>query len=158
MSRDEVVASMANKLADGAIVANNSTKKNRHKKVMIKCYIAVGVLILLITIALRNKSPQEETGSTYLKSATVLQSPFLKMKTAFNEGTISVDEYALYLNYLLVKYDSVPEQYRTPRPIVQEKQIVEELKKIWSKINLSTRKKIERDIPQLTSNNKGNNN
>ena len=65
---------------------------------------------------------------------------------------IGADEYALYMAYLLVKYDSIPENFKTPSPKIMSKEVYAELDRIWGSISLRMRQKITFELlPQFRS-------
>lgn len=151
MSREEVVASMANKLAEGTVLTSNKKKTHSKRIFVVVGIISGGIICLLLLFAVLGKSQNKETDTSYLKNISVAQSPHFKLKTAFNEGKIGVNEYALYLDYLLVKYDSVPGQYKTPRPFIDSKEVDVEIRKIWGRLSIRTRSRIIQDLPHLNS-------
>lgn len=149
MSREEVIASMANKLADGSVV--NTKRKVRRRIIIINLAVILSFGTLVFSVSFSKKSHQQRQSNSYLQTASMVQSPLLKLKTAFQDGTIGADEYALYLTYLLVKYDSVPEIFQTPRPHINATEINAELDKTWNRLSMGIRKKIRELLPQFRS-------
>lgn len=147
MSRNEVIASMANKLADGT---GTGVKPKSRKKILI-VNLAVIIIFgsLVFSVSFSKKPPEPVKKISYIEAAKVLHSPLVKLKTAFREGTIGADEYGLYMTYLLVSYDSVPENYRTTKPMIDGNEINAELEKIWGELSMRMRQKITRELPQF---------
>lgn len=147
MSREEVIASMANKLAVGSVV--NTKRKVRRRIIIINIVVILIFGTLVLSFSFSKKSHKQQQSHSYLKTASMVQSPLLKLKTAFQSGTIGADEYALYLAYLLVKYDSVPEIFQTPRPHINGNEINAELDKVWNYLSMGRRNKIKELLPQF---------
>lgn len=152
MSREEVIASMADKLAEGSAV---KAKKKFHRKIHLINLVVIllsGTMVLLVSISMPKKPLQQKQSRSFLQTASAMQNPLLKLKSAFQNGAIMTDEYALYMAYLLVRYDSVPEKFRTPRPKIIREEVYAELDRIWGRISLRMRQKITDELlPQLRS-------
>jgi len=82
----------------------------------------------------------------------VMDDPLTKVMTAHNEHLISHDEYALLLDCMLVKYDSLPSHYKSERPFVKTPEVLKALSGIWVQLKSSTQEKILADIPLLKRN------
>ncbi len=152
MSRKEVIASMANKLADGSV---EGTKKKFHRKILIINLSVIslfGTMVFFVSTSISKKSSQQELHNDFLQTASVTQSPLEKLKSAFQDGAIGADEYALYMTYLLVRYDSVPQNFKTPRPMINSEELYAELNKVWGRVSLRMRQRISEELlPQFRS-------
>lgn len=152
MNREQVIASMANKLADGSAV---NAKKKFHRKILLinmSVILLSGTMVLFVSISMSKKSLQHKQNNSFLQTASVMQNPLQKLKSAFQRGVIGADEYALYMAYLLVRYDSVPENFRTPRPKIISEEVYAEIDRIWGRISLRMRQRITSELlPQFRS-------
>jgi hypothetical protein len=143
MSREEVIASMANKLAERSIV----NKKKYHRKFLLVNFVVIllsGIMLLLISMS--KKTIQQKQSNSFLLTINVIQKPLHRIKNAFENGEIEADEYALYMAYLLVRYDSVPEKFQTLRPKVKSEEVYSELNSIWERVSLRMRQKITSEL------------
>ncbi len=141
MSREEVIASMANKLAERSLV----NKKKHHRKILLINF-AVILLSGIMLISMSKKTLQQKQSNSFLLTTNVRQETLLKIKNAFESGEIEADEYALYMAYLLVRYDSVPEKFQTLRPKVISEEVYTELNSIWERVSLRMRQKITNEL------------
>lgn len=152
MNREEVIASMASKLAEGSVV--NAKKKFHHKILLINLAVILlsGTMVLIVTISISKKPLHQNHNDSFLQVTHVMQSPLQKLKKAFQDEVIGADEYALHMAYLLVKYDSIPENFKTPSPKIMSKEVYAELDRIWGSISLRMRQKITFELlPQFRS-------
>lgn len=148
MTRDQVVASMAKKLAD----TNGSSKnqKKRWEKAFIINGVIIGLLILITGSVFSFKSPR-----TFIKNIKTTQgaltsdSPLSRLSTAYNQRHINHDQFALYLKDLLVRYDSLPQDFKTERPIIKEVQVHDELLNVWPSVSLDARLIILKELPKF---------
>ena len=130
MNREEVIASMASKLAEGSVV--NAKKKFHHKILLINLAVILlsGTMVLIVTISI-SKNLCTRIIMTLSAGYLCNAEPFTEIKKAFQDEVIGADEYALHMAYLLVKYDSIPENFKTPSPKIMSKEVYAELDRIW---------------------------
>ncbi len=149
MSREAVVASMANKLAEGQFVFKSKRKFAYNKIIPV---IAAGVLLTggLIWNFSRKNSGEESVPVKSLDSVMITRNPLYKLKGAFIDHVINADYYALCLKDMLTRYDSVPEVYRIAGPVINPEDVYSELNDIWVKVSPGIRFQITRDLPQFT--------
>lgn len=150
MNREEVIASMTGKLAEGSVV--NAKKNFRRKILLINLTVILlsGALVLIVSISMSKKNLPYKQNTSFLQATSVMQSPLHKLKNAFQDDVIGADEYALYMAYLLVRYDSIPENFRTPRPKIISEEVYTELNRIWGRISLRMRQRISIELlPQF---------
>lgn len=148
MTRDQVIASMAKKLAD-----TNGSPKNQKKrwgKAFIINGVIFGLLILITGLVFSFKSPRASVKNIKTTHGTLSpDSPLSKLSTAYNHRHIDHDQYALYLKDLLVRYDSLPQEFKTERPIIKEIQVHNELLNIWTSVSLDVRSTIIKELPKF---------
>lgn len=152
MSRDQVVASMARKLADsgnGDFVV--TSQKPSLKKVFVILSIILLVFASLTGVFFTRTSSATLSGKSQKTEVMVQNNPLHKLREAFRDQRISADQYALYLEDLLIRYDSLPQQYKVSRPMVKGDEVFHEYRDIWPKLSLRTRAKLVKDLPNLES-------
>lgn len=150
MSREEVIASMANKLAEGSVVKEKNTFRRKILLINLAVIFLSGMMVLFVSHSISKKTLQQKQNSSLLPTTNIMQDPLLKLKHAFEDEAIGADEYALYMAYLLVRYDSVPANFRTLRPKVISEEVYAELDRMWERVSLRMRQKINTELlPQF---------
>ncbi|NLP01082.1 MAG: hypothetical protein GX089_01165 [Fibrobacter sp.] len=149
MSRDRVVASMSKKLANTkGVNAANRSRKIRTTLIIIA--LIGSVLILLAGILFTNKKGvafNQNIRSGY--DSTLSDNPLSRLRNDFRQNLISPDQFAIYLQDLLIRYDSLPEYYKTRRPVISVDQVYNELTQVWSLLNLHVRSSILEALPDF---------
>jgi hypothetical protein len=143
-TRDELVASMAKKLA----VPGNRDKKRVNPYVLWISTFAFCFSVLLFLLASHGKK-KEAMVALESKQHVMLENPIQKLQTAYSDGFLSVDQYALYLSYLLVNYDSIPVQYKPAVPVVSEAQVYKALSELWLEISPERRELLRIKLPKF---------
>lgn len=148
--KDLVISSMARKLAD---VSNANDLKKKRKKKLTKPYliyssIAVIVTVLTIAVFFVNTSTQKQTANITIDSI-VQKYPLQNLNDAYKNGSITADQYAIYLRDYLIKYDSLPENFKQEGSVVLSDHIYKALIDVWMKLNLRTRASLIKDLPDL---------
>ncbi len=150
MSREEVIASMAGKLAEGSVVS--AKRKSRQKILLINLTVILlsGTMVLVVSISMSKKPLYNKQDYSFFQTASVMQNPLQKLRNEFQKEIIGADDYALYMAYLLVRYDSIPENFKTPRPKIISDEVYAELDRIWEHISLRMRQRITTELlPQF---------
>jgi hypothetical protein len=152
MSREEVVASMASKLAvgDGGPKVYKSKKKLSSKNI----YILISAVVFLSGMTwlyMSQNDPPKESQVRGLNNASFIykQNPLTKLKAAFHEDKISADYFALYLKDVLVRYDSIPNEFKVSRPVVKQNDVYRELSGVWTQLSPVVRSTITTELPQF---------
>lgn len=148
--KDLVISSMARKLAD---VSNaNELKKKKKKKLknpyLVYSSIAIIVTILVIAVFIVNMSMQKQTADITIDSI-VQKYPLRNLNDAYKNRSITADQYAIYLRDYLIKYDSLPENFKQEGSVVLSEHIYKSLIDVWMKLNLKTRASLLKDLPDL---------
>ena len=151
MSRDRVVASMSKKLANtkGVNAANRSRKI---RTTLIINALIGSALVLLICILFTNKKTAAVNQNVRSSNdSTLSDSPLSRLRNDFRQNLISPDQFAIYLQDLLIRYDSLPEYYKTRRPVISVDQVYNELTQVWPLLNLRVRSSILEALPDFKS-------
>jgi len=149
MGRDQVVATMVKKLAD-----KSSTDFAVHKKRKtgyLYIYAAAVAVVLVIAIIITGRSKSQIPVSTIIASSTQNESPLLKLNNALADGKISIDQYGTYLKELLVNYDSLPQVYKTNRPVIKDTEVYGAFAEVWPRLSVGTRARITKELPVIQS-------
>src|SRR5665647_1140298 len=128
--KDQVITSMAKKLADVSTVDDlERIKKKRGKKTNRIYIIAVMVFVCLsVTIYTIEKSRREQkVQQISVVSLANQDSPLNRLTDALKGESVSVDQYAMLLSDLLVRYDSLPERFKTNAPVILNEDVYRSL-------------------------------
>lgn len=152
--REKVVDSMAKKFADSGSVTHIITShRKRRFKPAVYIYILIGLsvvstglttLIMTGNIApeLTGRSAGQTTGIALTNSIDLLRDDLIQKK-------IGPDDYVLFLKDYLIRYDSLPEAYKTNRSSTTNSEIYRALFDIWPQVSLRTRANILKIMPYL---------
>lgn len=150
--KDQVITSMAKKLADVSTVDDlERIKKKRGKKTNRIYIIAVMVFVCLsVTIYTIEKSRREQKVQQISVASLANQdSPLNRLTDALKDESVSVDQYAMLLSDLLVRYDSLPERFKTNAPVILNEDVYRSLMGVWMQLNHQTRNKLAKTLPSL---------
>lgn len=150
--KDQVITSMAKKLADVSTVDDlERIKKKRGKKTNRIYIIAVMVFVCLsVTIYTIEKSRREQKVQQISVASLANQdSPLNRLTDALKDESVSVDQYAMLLSDLLVRYDSLPERFKTNAPVILSEDVYRSLMGVWMQLNHQTRNKLAKTLPSL---------
>lgn len=148
--RERLVRSMASKLAtgNGIEVIASSRRKKRARTVI---YLGVPVILFIIAgIVISVKSPG--TAAIAFKSGQPSTSKVNLIQLIHQDleiKKITVNQYAFYLRDILIRYDSLPSQYRPARPVATTENIYDSLCAVWSKIDLKNRAQLLKELPKI---------
>lgn len=148
--RERLVRSMAGKLAtgNGIEVIAVSRRKKKARKVL---YICIPVaLFIIICIVVLVKSPGTtaitiKSGQPVVQRISLLQ----LLHQDLENRKLSVNQYAFYLRDILIRYDSLPSEYRPARPVVVTEDIFDSLCAIWPKIDMKSREQLFKELPKI---------
>ncbi len=145
--RDEVVSSMAKKLADRD---ETMVFKKRSDPVPL-FFVIIGICLVAViaVVALVSFGEKEVEQPVAAVESAAPASPVELIETAYERGEITINDYGVYLTNVLVRYDSVPEAYRVERPMIIPDDIFIRLLRVWKRIRPELRVTILKDIPQL---------
>jgi hypothetical protein len=152
LKKDKIITSMAKKLADVTAVDDLARiKKNRGKK-NDRIYIiaVIGVLCLSGIIYTIEKSGREQK-LQQLSVASLVNNdnPLNRLTNALKDESVTVDQYAMFLNDMLLSYDSLPEKYKTDSPVILNEDVYKSIMRVWMQLNHQTRNKLIKNLPAL---------
>jgi hypothetical protein len=148
MDRDQVVATMAKKLADKSSTDFAVHKKKKNGLVYFSAVIAA---ILITTILIAGRSKSETSVSTALSTSSQNEGPLVKLRGALANGKITIDQYGTYLKELLVNYDSLPQAYKTSHPVIKDTEVYSAFAEVWPRLSIGTRTQITKELPEIQS-------
>jgi hypothetical protein len=149
MGRDQVVATMAKKLAYKS--STDFVVHKKKKKGYIYIYAAAVAAALVIAIIMTARSKPQIPVSTIIVSSTQNESPLLKLRNALADGKISIDQYGTYLKELLVNYDSLPQVYKTSHPVIKDTEVYNAFAEVWPRLSIGARTRITKELPVIQS-------
>ena len=140
--RKKVIDAMSKKLAtpgEPAIII-----KRRKRYIWMFVTVVICTTLSLIYFIVANYTPVFEQ-----KSTLSANSPFLLIKTAYQSNTLTEDEYAVLLCKLMVKYDSLPDNYKVPHPYIDVNEVYTAIRRLWPITMQSTREYLLLEFPSL---------
>jgi len=145
----EVVADMTRKLASGDDVVAKLVKDEKAKRRQI-FLIGAGVYVVLLggvtaTIFLFLKNPP----ATTVKQESAYSYPLESMERDHASDSITVDQYAVFLTYMLRHFDKVPSRYKGGVPRFSAREIFARLRDLWPRLSPQTKERIGEEFPQL---------
>jgi hypothetical protein len=149
MGRDQVVATMARKLAEKSSTDFAVHKKSKNRHVYI--YAAAVTVVLVIAIIITGRSKLQIPLSASNVSSIQNENPLLKLSDALADGEITVDQYGIYLKELLVNYDSLPQAYKTSHPAIKDTEVYSAFAKVWPRLSIGVRTRITKELPVIQS-------
>jgi hypothetical protein len=150
--KDQIINSMAKKLADVSAVDDlERIKKKRVKKTNRVYIIAVMIFVCLsVTVYTIEKTRREEKLQQVTMVSLVNQdSPLKRLTDALKDESVTVDQYAMFLSDLLIRYDSIPERFKTDRPVILNEEVYRSLMGVWMQLQHQTRNKLAKNLPAL---------
>ena len=151
--RDRLVDSMAKKLADGGSVEKTIIiHRKRRIKTMKYVYIAIALSVISTSFTYLVMTGRLFPGlvNTYTSEAVLPEKSALDLLNDDLEmRKIGPDQYALYLRDFLIRYDSLPNVYKSPGSLITSDQIYRALFTIWPQVSLRTRASLVKEIPHL---------
>jgi hypothetical protein len=148
--RERLVKAMAVKLATGNGIEVIASSR-RKKKARTIIYVSLPVLLFIIAaIVVFLKSPGTTAISIKSDQPVTPEISLLQLlHQDLEEKKITVNQYAFYLRDILIRYDSLPPQYRPDRPSVNTDEIFDSLCVMWPKIDLKVRAQLLKDFPKF---------
>ena len=151
--RDKVVDSIAKKFANHNNVEQIiSTHRKKQIKPIKYVYILIGLSVIstsLTSLVMTGKIAPGLTGGKRNVAATVQLNSVDLLKKDLNEDKIGPDQFALYLKDYLIRYDSLPDHYKTSSSTTTSSDIYRALYAIWPQVNLRTRALVIKALPRL---------
>lgn len=145
----EVVADMTRKLASGDDVVAKLVKDEKAKRRQI-FLIGAGVYVVLlggvtatVFLFLTNRP------ATTVKQESAYTRPLESMENDHRNDSITVDQYALFLSYMLMHFDKVPQKYKGGVPRFSAGEIFAKLRDLWPRLDPRTKEHIGKELPQL---------
>jgi hypothetical protein len=148
--RDRLVRSMAGKLATGNGIELIAAARRKKRSPLL--YIVGSIVFVSIGMVLFFHTPEKikinlNSNNSAIKKVNMIQ----LMHKDLDESKISVNQYAFYLRDILVRYDSLPQNYRTDSPDVQAQDIYDSLCATWSKLSNNSKGQLLQELPKLES-------
>jgi hypothetical protein len=144
--REVVVNSMTRKLAEHGKTPQNSVK---YKKLFIILPITTGIVVFFFIVLLLIRPDTNEYDQIDRSVANAFENPLSKLRKSMNEGNLSTDQYAVYLGYVLFRYDSLPEVFKADRPVIRALDVYDELENVWPRVGKRTKEYLQDNIPDL---------
>ncbi|HLV31841.1 MAG TPA: hypothetical protein VKY57_09755 [Chitinispirillaceae bacterium] len=148
MSREQIIASMAKKLAENSSSEIIIKKKLSDKSIY---FIAAAVLLAIVSIgtaiSFNNKSTVQQSQEP--EKVSRIDNPVAKLKNACDDKLINENQYAIYLKDLLIRYDSLPEKYKVTSPVISDIEVFDELSAIWPDLSYNIRLELINAIPDV---------
>ena len=151
--KDKIVSSMAKKLANVSTIDDlNKIKKQRNRK-PVPVYLVAIVITVCITAAFYfASSSNEEMRAKKIAAANLMlkDNPLTKLNIALKNDVISPDQFAMYCKDLLVRYDSLPDNFKTARPVISSNDVYAALGSVWLQLYPQTKSKLTKELPGLS--------
>ena len=154
--RTKVVDSMAKKFADSSSVTTIITAhRKRQVKPAVYIYILIGLSVVSTGVTTLIMTGKISTPGSSRRSATALadsapvKSSLALLQNDLEEKKISPDEYVLYLKDYLIRYDSLPEIYKSTQSSTTSTEVYQALFAIWPQVALRTRATMLKAMPFL---------
>lgn len=150
--KDKVVASMAKKLANENTAAEiEKNKKKRRRKPILGFVVAVLfsiIITVLFYFAILSTEKVQEEQRVAVQEA-LQDNPLSRLRTALTKDSITADQFAFYCRDLLVRYDSLPEQYKTDKVILSRDDIYASIVSVWFNLYPKTKIALTRELDGL---------
>ncbi len=150
--RERLVKAMAVKLATGnGIEVIASSRRKKRARTLIYLSIPV-VLFIIAAIVIIVKSPGTAAITVKSNHHSAPKINLLQLlHQDLEEKKITVNQYAFYLRDILIRFDSLPMQYRPERPAIITEDIFDSLCAVWPKIDLKNRAQLMKDFPKMNT-------
>jgi hypothetical protein len=150
--KDKVVSSMAKKLANENTAADiEKIKKKRKRKPLIGYVVAVlftVVMTVLFYFAILSTEKVQEKQRVSVQQA-LKDNPLSRLRTALINDIITADQFAFYCRDILVRYDSLPQQYKTEKVILSREDIYSAIVSVWFNLYPKTKNTLSRELVGL---------
>jgi hypothetical protein len=148
-SKDLVVASMVKKLASQP--AGQDLKKKK-KKIHVYVYVIIIVVIVITVMTvchLTNEKTENDLQKVTIATIKERENPLFLLQSAFKQDSITADQYALYLKDILIRYDSLPQKYKSPRAVILDEEVYHSMLDVWRLLSLRIKNTLLQDLPGL---------
>jgi len=150
--KDKVVSSMAKKLANENTAADIEKIKKKRKRKPIIGYVAAVLFTVVMTVSfyfaiLSTDKIQEEQRVAVQKALE--DNPLSRLRTALANDIITADQFAFYCRDILVRYDSLPEQYKTDKVILSREDVYASIVSVWFNLYPKTKVTLTRELAGL---------
>jgi uncharacterized integral membrane protein len=148
--REQLVRSMARKLATGnGIEIIAAARKRKRSRIVI--YTTSGILLfLIVAVILYLITPDQVTFNLDFNKSEKPEINLLQLLSKdLTEKKITFNQYVFYLRDILVRYDSLPKQYRPAMPDVKTQSVYDSLCAVWKKVDLQKRQQLLKELPKL---------
>jgi hypothetical protein len=151
--REKVVDSMAKKFADSSSVTHIiTTHRKRRIKPAIYIYVLIGLSVIttgFTTLLMTGRISPALINKAVLISAAPVKNSIDLLRDDLIRKKIGPDDYVLYLKDYLIRYDSLPDIYKTARASTASSEIYRALFDIWPQVSLRTRATMLTMMPHL---------
>ncbi len=150
--KDKVISSMAKKLANEDTAADIEKIKKKRKRKPVVGYVAAVLFTVVMTVSfyfaiLSTEKVQEEQRVAVQKALE--DNPLSRLRSALTNDIITADQFAFYCRDLLVRYDSLPEQYKTEKVILSRGDIYAAIISVWFNLYPKTKITLTRELTGL---------
>jgi hypothetical protein len=152
--RDKLVDTMAKKLADGGNVEKTIVvHRKRRIKTLRYIYLTISISVVSMSITWLVASGNLHIPGVAIKEAPAdiapVKRPVDLLMEDLNEDKIGPDQFARYVQYYLIRYDSLPGRYKVPGAISSSDVYIDALYQIWPRVSLRTRAQLQSAMPFL---------
>jgi len=151
--RDALVETMKRKLASPGSAEQIITAHRRERARPVK-YLYWGaalaaVAAVLIYQAFTGQASEDMVEQTVDPAAPPEKSALELMKDDLSQNKFGPDQYAIYLKDYLIRYDSLPQAYKSARHNLTSDEIYSALLEIWPQTSPGTRSELLKKMPPL---------
>ena len=144
---------MAKKFADsGSVTSIITTHRKRQFKPATYIYILIGLSVVttgLTTLIMTGNISPALIGKAAQAPVVPQKNSIDLLRDDLNLNKIGPDDFALYLKDYLIRYDSLPDTYKTARSSTTNTEIYQALFDIWPQVSLRTRANMLTMMPYL---------
>jgi hypothetical protein len=152
IAKDKVVSSMAKKLANENTAADIEKNKKKRKRKPLLGYMLAVLFTVVMTVSFyfaivsTDKVQEEQRAAVQV---ALQDNPLSRLRTALSNDVITADQFAFYCRDLLVRYDSLPEQYKTDKVILSREDIYASIISVWFNLYPKTKLALTRELDGL---------
>jgi hypothetical protein len=151
--KDKVVSSMAKKLANENTAADIEKIKKRRKRKPIIGYVVAVLFTVVMTVsfyfAILSTEKVQEKQRIAVQMA-LEDNPLSRLRTALANDIITADQFAFYCRDILLRYDSLPDQYKTEKVILSREDIYSSIISVWFNLYPKTKSILTKELNGLT--------
>jgi hypothetical protein len=150
--KDKVVSSMAKKLANENTAADIEKIKKKRKRKPIIGYVVAVLFTVVMTVsfyfAILSTDKVQEKQRVAVQQA-LQDNPLSRLRTALANDIITADQFAFYCRDILVRYDSLPEQYKTDKVLLSRDEVYASIIAVWFNLYPKTKVILTRELDGL---------